>query len=798
MMACLLLAGCRDKYVEPEEQKEPEENQDPQEPEDPVVEPGQEKSYETFHATMAAIDSDEEIVPFGIPGKRSHLGEGQQLFWDDVDTMSVFSDKQGLGMYLYREGAFHGEPMEGNKFYALYPYRKDTSVDPENPNLIHTRLHYKDTTYKLGSFARPLPMVAVSENNELHFKHTCGILHFSVRSSLYVKLVYLLANDQSEMLIGNGVIDLSEETPVFKMVPDDEKMRNQIDYWVEDVMNPDQPTDIYFIVPVGVYKKGITLRMKGYDLETGEEFIYKKVTENPVEVRRGVIKSFSVVDYDDQLHEEMDSRLKERQALMDLYHATDGDHWKRNDNWGSDKPLSEWYGIVMNDKGTHVRNIELYDNGLKGELPASIGDLKSLEILYLPMNQLTGELPETIGNLTRLEALYLYYNQLTGTIPDSFVNLTSLHYLWLLENHMDGTLSEALLKSDWWNNESLSKKLLQANGYRLKYGWLYESTDFSEDGTVVQLQSHTEGNGLPVVITGDAYSDRLMDRFEQRARESMEYFFDIEPYTTFRSFFDVYMVKAVSRNEVVGEDNVFSSRNYDGDHFTSNWEAVASYLHRVPAFAQESGNAVGIVLVHGGEGRSCCHFEQGRNAIALSIEGEEYVLQHEAGGHGFAKLADEYCNDDASESTRFTSYSDLDYWHQIDRYLNVDYHSDPTEVYWSNFISNRDYAVEGIGVYEGGWARYSKGIYRSTANSIMNDYQVSQRFNAPCRWIIYQRLMQWAGLECSFEDFLEYDRKNLAEIASEAQAMNCVEVEEPSFQPYLYRQPLHDCVLLAH
>ena len=60
----------------------------------------------------------------------------------------------------------------------------------------------------------------------------------------------------------------------------------------------------------------------------------------------------------------------------------------------------------------------------------------------------------------------------------------------------------------------------------------------------------------------------------------------------------------------------------------------------------------------------------------------------------------------------------------------------------------------------------------------MSNPQANHRFNAPSRWIIYQNIMRWAKLEYSFENFLEYDKKNLAEIASGAQARNCVEVRE--------------------
>ena len=780
-MAFLLLASCQNVHPE-----EPDERPEDKEKEENVVPPELEKSYEAFLASIADLSAEASTESFSVAATRSHLAEGQKVVWNEGDSIGIFSDKQGIGKYLYSNGAFKGARIEGKEFRAFYPFSQN-AVDPEKPNLIHARLHYSDRT-KDGFFSRPLPLVAVSKDNELHFEQTCGILHFSVKSSLYVKLVYLLANNKSELLCGNGVIDLSEEPPVFKMVPDNEEKRYQIDYWVESYLTPNKPVDFYFIVPVGVYKQGITLRIKGHNTETGEEIILEKVTGKAVEVRRGVITSFSTVDYDNLIHEEY---MQERQALMDLYNATDGDHWVRNDNWGSDKPLNEWYGIVT--YRNRVCEIGLFNNGLKGKIPSSIANLNSLCLLYLPQNELTGDLPETIGSLTYLQGIYLHNNKLTGTIPDSFVNLTNLKDLWLNGNHMNGTLSEALLKSDWWLNLP-DKKLVQALGYKLKYSWLYESTNFLEDGKVVQVQTHTVGKGIPIVITGDAYSDRLLDTFEHQALESMEFFFGIEPFTTFRSCFDVYLVKAVSKNEVLGEDTVFSSDDFYGGIFVTVMDSITKYLHKVPAFEQELGNGVGIVLIRGGEARSFCVTDNTRNSIALSLESDDLVLQHEACGHGFGKLGDEYSYDDLTGNARFTDFSALSYYHSVGQFLNLDANSDPTKVYWSDFITNSDYAIEEIGVYEGGFSKYSKDIYRPTKTSIMQNPQANSRFSAPCRWIIYQRIMECAGLNYSFEDFLEYDKKNLAEIASTPQTSNYIEVKESPYQPYLHRQPLYDCI----
>ena len=44
----------------------------------------------------------------------------------------------------------------------------------------------------------------------------------------------------------------------------------------------------------------------------------------------------------------------EREALIALYNATDGDNWENNTNWCSDKPLNEWYGDPVVDNFRRV------------------------------------------------------------------------------------------------------------------------------------------------------------------------------------------------------------------------------------------------------------------------------------------------------------------------------------------------------------------------------------------------------------------------------------------------------------
>ena len=118
--------------------------------------------------------------------------------------------------------------------------------------------------------------------------------------------------------------------------------------------------------------------------------------------------------------------LTEREILEKIYYATNGPNWKRNDNWLSDKPLKEWYGIKVHEGSEEkfiVKNLSLYNNKLEGEIPKEIGKLTNLEFLNLSYNQLEGVLPKEIGKLTNLQWLYLDSNKLEGEIPKEIQEL---------------------------------------------------------------------------------------------------------------------------------------------------------------------------------------------------------------------------------------------------------------------------------------------------------------------------------------------------------------------------------------
>ena len=143
----------------------------------------------------------------------------------------------------------------------------------------------------------------------------------------------------------------------------------------------------------------------------------------------------------------------DRVALVALYEATDGPNWVNNENWLTDAPLGEWFGVETDSLGRVVRlEMTYYDwdrrewiaNNLSGPLPAELGNLAELERLYLQSNRLTGPIPSELGKLAKLERLYLDNNGLAGPIPSELGNLSNLERLYLYSNNLTGPIPTEL------------------------------------------------------------------------------------------------------------------------------------------------------------------------------------------------------------------------------------------------------------------------------------------------------------------------------------------------------------------
>ena len=90
--------------------------------------------------------------------------------------------------------------------------------------------------------------------------------------------------------------------------------------------------------------------------------------------------------------------------------------------------------------------IELYLSftNFSRELPTSIGNLKSLQILFLFDCQFLGSIPASLENLTQITSLNLNGNHFSGKIPNVFYNLRNLISLDLSGNNFSGQIPPSI------------------------------------------------------------------------------------------------------------------------------------------------------------------------------------------------------------------------------------------------------------------------------------------------------------------------------------------------------------------
>ena len=105
-----------------------------------------------------------------------------------------------------------------------------------------------------------------------------------------------------------------------------------------------------------------------------------------------------------------------------------------------------------------LESLAMGRNELSGPIPAELGNLSGLTLLALGGNQLTGTVPTWLGDLNNLEWLFLWGNQMTGPIPTELVNLTNLKLLELGSNQLSGSIP-----SDLGNLASLERLTLHGN-----------------------------------------------------------------------------------------------------------------------------------------------------------------------------------------------------------------------------------------------------------------------------------------------------------------------------------------------
>ena len=296
------------------------------------------------------------------------------------------------------------------------------------------------------------------------------------------------------------------------------------------------------------------------------------------------------------------------------------------------------------------------------------------------------------------------------------------------------------------------------------------------ENQVITLQSATKGNagGIDLVFLGDGYDaqDISSGLYMQDMQMQVENFFDVHPYKQYREYFNVYTAIALSPESGIGTLNTIKYSKFEttytsGSGLKCNNDAVFQYvLDMNTKVTEDNLNQALVVLVpncsdYGG----ICYMWGDGSAIAIAPKSNlaypmdtRGVLQHEAGGHGFGKLGDEYiyvngfvdacsCTNEHADALNSAKANG---W-----YDNLSLTGKMHEVPWSHLIFDERYS-DLVDIYEGGFF-HTRGVFRSEYNSCMNNNV--PYFSTISRESIVKRIKRYAGEEYSFEEFVANDSR---------------------------------------
>ena len=329
------------------------------------------------------------------------------------------------------------------------------------------------------------------------------------------------------------------------------------------------------------------------------------------------------------------------------------------------------------------------------------------------------------------------------------------------------------------------KDKVDEKGNAITCNYVVQQFDYEhEEDSQVQLLKHTKGNGVKIVFIGDGYDaeDIATRAYLNDVEEGMEYFFGIEPYKTYKEYFDVYIDFPMSyESGVCSNVNIWRTTKFDTTYGAGNngrlkvnFDDMMSYVMNDVAGTvvnAENVNKTLIISILNSdvyEGLTCM-WSTGAAIAAVPHSRYGYpndyrgLIQHEAGGPGFGKLADEYiyhrANIHRCPCICCPHVDDFNWGKSIGWYRNVSLNGRHREVDWSHLIFDDRYQ-DIVDIYEGGFY-HSEGVYRSELNSCMNNNV--PYYSTVSRQEMVERIMKYSGGTFDFETFVSKDSREMGD-----------------------------------
>lgn len=297
--------------------------------------------------------------------------------------------------------------------------------------------------------------------------------------------------------------------------------------------------------------------------------------------------------------------------------------------------------------------------------------------------------------------------------------------------------------------------------------------EYDED-QCLKLQTKEKGNGIDLFFCGDGYDaiDISNGTYLEDMKHEMEYFFGVEPYASYRDYFNVYTSFALSEDSGVEDVDHWRRTKFhtaimnNDERFRSDWMGALNYCAETAneIISKDHPRVGCILLVNSPSYEGVTYIGESFCSVVTKSElpypnDARGILQHEAGGHGIGWLGDEYqyhaSHIDKCNCTDCGHSDALRGDHSWGYALNLSLSGRYKDVPWYHLMKHSDY-YDIVDVYEGGYF-HKKGVYRSEQNSCMNNNV--PYFSTWSRQLIVKRILDWAGEDFSLEKFYANDNR---------------------------------------
>ncbi len=708
-----------------------------------------------------------------------------------------------------------------NYVYSVYPYRESTSITNSGALILDLP---SVQTYRANSFGIGVnTMVSCSEGNELLFKNLCGYVAISLYGDNVSVTEITFRGNNGEKIAGEATVTSSiNNSPSLSLSTNaTEVITLSFDNAIRLGTSAETATTFWLVVPPIVFSKGFSVTVLDNNNGSFEKATTKAFTVNRNTLSRmsalKVIPTASYVDeygvnygpgitIDGITWAPVNCGYKPETADSKGFPYGKLYQWGRISGQGYGYPYTSEDDSFADESSPNIENGWTYENG--GEDPNSF---YSPNGGYFDWDWIQDGNPkywkEADGGKTQYDPCPLGWRVPTWKELETLYH--GGHSSWTEYNGQKGI---------WFSgsqpyNGSSNKIFLPASGERYPYsgaqnrgedgyywsssvvnyfswslkvdsggpgkwymgkayglsvrcvretspGEVYISSDYSLDGHVNLIQKATKGDGVNLIITGDAFSDKDQDLFIRYANLAKDAIFSEEPYTRMKDRFNVYAINAVSENGNVGGSTRFLTDFMGGSKIQGDISHIFAFImERLPEI--DLNKAPICIIVNDIRHAGYCNWWSSNKAMCFvpfcnddaSFSG---TLLHEFGGHAFGKLLDEY---NYSGTIPSSTVNERNSWRDFAYgfYANVDYTNDPSVVQWSHFLSDERYSGV-VGIYEGA-DTYQYGAYRPSEESIMRHDKGG--FNAPSREAIYYKIMKFSEgdqWEYDYETFVAFDK----------------------------------------